>query len=227
MAELNKSVLGKVSGKIGDLTFRQRNGKNYISIRPSSFIPGQDQASVARRNRFRLASKIAKEILSIDTFKEQWKASTPSGSMPFHNIFKQNYHFIDLNIAFTNMKIFPTSDFNASNKSTTFNEKNVEISINQLGNNSGIDPIIETSLSLISIVYLTNPINPSQITEQFIIIKSQPIPTQLDATVTFIQTIPENQLPIYAEYETKKAFSVLITTDSESKLVKVSNTILS
>ncbi|MBK7107142.1 MAG: hypothetical protein IPH62_17860 [Ignavibacteriae bacterium] len=54
MAELNKSVLGKVSGSIGELTFRQRNGKNVICMKPSSFTPGSDANSIARRDRFKL-----------------------------------------------------------------------------------------------------------------------------------------------------------------------------
>ena len=29
MAKINKMILGKVSGSLGDITFRQRNGRNY------------------------------------------------------------------------------------------------------------------------------------------------------------------------------------------------------
>jgi len=227
MAELNKSVLGKVSGTIGDLTFRQRNGKNIISTRPSSFMPGQDAASIARRNRFKLASKIAKEINSIEIFKEPWKSSTPSGLIPFNFIFKSNYQLINSDNIVNGLKIFPTLGFNASNQSTTFNATDVDVTLNPLGPNTGIDAINETSLSLISVIYLTDPINSTSEEEHFIMVKSENIPLQLVDQITFTITIPDNQLSFYDEYITKKSFSTLITTDSLNKLVKSSNTITS
>ena len=42
MAKISKEILGKVRGSLGDITFRQRNGKSYLSTRPSSFMPGKD-----------------------------------------------------------------------------------------------------------------------------------------------------------------------------------------
>jgi hypothetical protein len=227
MAELNKSVLGKVRGTIGDLTFRQRNGKNIISTRPSSFMPGTDPASIARRNRFKLASKIAKEINSIEIFKEPWKLSTPSGLIPFNYIFKTNYPLIGENNIVSNLKIFPTLGFNASNQSTTFNATDVDVTLDALGTNTGIDSVNETSLSLISVIYLSEPINPTSEEEHFIIVKSENIPLQLVDPLTFTITIPDNQISFYDEYSSKKSFSTLITTDSLDKLVKSSNTITS
>jgi len=49
MAVVTKKVLGTVHGAVGDMVFREKNGKNYIGMRPNSFVPGKDDASIARR----------------------------------------------------------------------------------------------------------------------------------------------------------------------------------
>jgi hypothetical protein len=227
MAELNKSVLGKVRGTIGDLTFRQRNGKNIISTRPTSFMPGQDEASVARRYRFRLAAKISKAINSIEVFKEPWKSSTPDGLIPFNYIFRTNYPLISVDNVVNNLKILPTLGFNASKQSTAFNANNMDVTLNALGENTGIDTIAETSLSLISVIYLTDPINTTSAKEYFIVVKSEITPLQLTDPIIFSIPIPDNQLQIYDEYISKKSFSILTTQNSQGKLVNTSNTITS
>ena len=65
MANLRKKVLGTVSGAVGDILFRTKNGRNYIGTRPLSFVPGKDEKSVARRKRFAMATRLAKQINSI------------------------------------------------------------------------------------------------------------------------------------------------------------------
>ena len=65
MAELDKSVIGKLRGRIGDVVFRQRNGKVFVSQRPKSFMPGTDEKSVERRSKFAFCAKLSKAIYSI------------------------------------------------------------------------------------------------------------------------------------------------------------------
>ena len=96
MAELNKTVLGRLSGAVGDVVFRQRNGKNYVGTKPAPFMPGDDPASVARRERFAITGKLAKAINSIAIIKSLWKESTPSGLSPYLYMVQLNYpHIVD------------------------------------------------------------------------------------------------------------------------------------
>ena len=63
MADLRKKVLGTVSGSVGDILFRVRNGKNYLGTKPLSFMPGTDENSIQRRKRFAMATRLAKPII--------------------------------------------------------------------------------------------------------------------------------------------------------------------
>ncbi len=63
MAQLTKAVLGRVSGRLGDTVFRQRNGKNILGTRPSHYAPPDDQGSIDRRARFKFSAKLAQADL--------------------------------------------------------------------------------------------------------------------------------------------------------------------
>ena len=62
MARLKKTVLGRLSGAIGDIVFREKNGKNFVGLRASSFIPGSDPGSIDRRAKFTLSTQLASII---------------------------------------------------------------------------------------------------------------------------------------------------------------------
>ena len=94
MARLNKQVLGRVSGAVGDIVFRERNGKNFIGLKPSRFMPGTDEASIARRARFALNAKLASTINNNDELKSIWFNKAPSGLSSHNFILRQNYPLV-------------------------------------------------------------------------------------------------------------------------------------
>ena len=96
MAQLKKTVLGKVSGAVGDIVFRQRDGLNYIGLRPGSFTPGTNPASVARRARFALAAKASVSVNRIPALKSLWAGVLTNGISPYNYIFKQTTSMLPL-----------------------------------------------------------------------------------------------------------------------------------
>ena len=88
MAEINKQVLGKLTGTLGDIVFRQRNGKNYVSMRPSSYPASDNPAIIAKREKFLLAVQLGSNINSNSYLKEIWRSYTPSGLIPFNYMVK-------------------------------------------------------------------------------------------------------------------------------------------
>jgi hypothetical protein len=224
MAELNKTVLGKVRGSIGELTFRQRNGKNVIAMKPSSFMPGTDAASIARRERFKLTIKLAKVLNGISFIKEYWSSMSPGEMTGFNFLFKTNYQFLASNDIVSNPMIMPVMGFAVSNPIGTFNENSFEISLNAIGNSAGIDSLTETNMSLVNILFLKDPVNSALESNYLSSIISENIPLQLTDPVTFSVNIPDNQLYFYNNYTTKKVFSVLQTFDAENQIVHFSNT---
>lgn len=224
MAELNKSILGKVRGSLGDLSFRQRNGKNVIAMRPSSFTPGTDPASIARRDRFKMSIKLAKVLNDIPIIKQYWTSMSPAEMTGFNFLFKTNYQFVSSDDINSNPMIMPVMGFNVNNPAGTFNAADFEISLDAIGTNNGIDTLLETKFSLLNILFLKDPINSSFESNYLSSIISENIPLQLTDPVTFSVNIPDNQLYFYNNYQTKKVFSVLLTSDDSDQIVNFSNT---
>lgn len=79
MATLSKQVLGRISGSVGDITFRQKNGTNFVSARPNSFALPTDEDSVKRREKFAFACKLSASIISIASLKAFWEVGISNG----------------------------------------------------------------------------------------------------------------------------------------------------
>ncbi|WP_343702935.1 hypothetical protein [Chitinophaga sp.] len=85
MKQFNNSIMRGASGALGDeLVFRQRAGKTVIS-KPAAWRPDnptEDQADV--RNRFQLASRYAKIVLSNAALKAAYKKAADPGVSAFN-----------------------------------------------------------------------------------------------------------------------------------------------
>ena len=105
MATLKKTVLGRLSGALGDIVFREKNGKNFVGLRALSFIPGSDQGSVERRSKFYLSTQLASTINSNSRLRSLWLASIPSGKNVYNHLIKSNYSNLQYNNAGDLVKI--------------------------------------------------------------------------------------------------------------------------
>lgn len=112
MAILNKSVLGKVSGSVGDITFRQRNGKNYISLKSNSYSAPDTEAFQLRKNTFTVSAKSAANIVSDATLFNIWNILTPSNMSVYNYLIKVNYPLFNSAKLSTSNMITPEDGFN-------------------------------------------------------------------------------------------------------------------
>jgi hypothetical protein len=226
MAQLKKTVLGKVSGAVGDIVFREREGKNYIGLRPGSFIPGTDPASVARRQRFLLTLKTGSSINSIDKLKSLWKEVTPSGLSPFNYIVKKNYRFITSTDLTNLLQLTPDNGFGFVVTDSNVDRVRIRVSIDPIGNNAGINSALEPNIMMICLVFLSNPVDPSMNVYALMSLTSAlqhfdlVTPLNLDANLTNQQQV------VFDNYQVTKAFVALVTLDADGIPVHYSSTAL-
>jgi hypothetical protein len=90
MAEIRNQILGKVSGKLGDIVFRKMNGKTVVSIRPRNYKPTKSEKARKTRSKFGLIVSFAKYINSIPYLKEVWLRANIPGSNSYQKIIKHN-----------------------------------------------------------------------------------------------------------------------------------------
>jgi hypothetical protein len=226
MAELRKTVLGKISGAIGDIVFRERDGLNYISTRPNSFMPGSDPVSVARRERFALAVKTSVSINKIPELKFLWSTVKPAGKSVYNYIFKSNYKFISSTEVTDLLKIVPDNGFGVSLTGNTVNNTSVEAIVSPLGVKSGINLVTETQLKMACIVFLSNPVDESVGAYSLLSLVSENVPMTLTNPVTFNAELTSQQSLIFDKYQTYKVFIAVLTLGALGNPVHYSNSVL-
>ena len=91
MATLKGNIFGHLSGKIGPMVIKSRDGKSYAASMPSKYTASQKPEEVAKRNRFSVNSQIAKVLKESELLFKVWgKANVPANNA--HNkISKVNF----------------------------------------------------------------------------------------------------------------------------------------
>lgn len=83
--------LGNLSGKIGDVVFKQRGGKTFIAKAPKRKSNYVSPETKKRRDKFAVVGQIAKVINSVPQLKEIWGYSCKKNNSPYNKIFKNIY----------------------------------------------------------------------------------------------------------------------------------------
>ena len=224
MAQLKKTVLGKVSGAVGDVLFRQRNGKNIVGTRPSSFTPGSDPASVARRNRFGLSISFAKTMNSIPLLKSVWKSTTPAGLSPYNFMIKTNYVSIAPDNISGNAVLVPGFGFGVTPSAVSIDSSGIQADINPIGNSAGIDTAIEQSILLVSVIYMNNPVDNTVKQNGFLSFVSDSQTLSLSNPLSFQVSLSNQETQLFDKYQAHKGFFTLLTLNADGNAVQYSGT---
>jgi hypothetical protein len=226
MAELKKKVLGQVTGAVGDMVFRERYGLNYISTRPTSFMPGMDPASIARRGRFALTAKTSVSINRIAELKALWSAAAPSGKSGYNYIFQSNYAFISPSDVTDLLKIVPDNGFGITITGNTINNTSVQAVIGPLGIKAGINATLEAELMMTCVEFLSDPIDESVGAYSLLSLTSGKVPTTLTDPITFDADLTSQQSLVFDKYQTYKVFIAVLTLDATGKPVHYSSSVM-
>lgn len=224
MADLRKKVLGTVSGAVGDLLFRERNGKNYLGTKPSSFMPGMDEKSISRRKRFALATRLAKPINSISQLKSIWKTVAAPGLSPYNQIVKANYRNTQADSIGDMVKLSPELGFSVQATAIGIDENHLRITLDGITASSGIDPAVEIYFQIAGVAHLSNPLNEENDAHTFVRLLSEEQSLVLDTEINFNINFYDRLSQMIAQYNNRKVFLILLTLDADRNVVNYSNT---
>jgi hypothetical protein len=224
MATLSKTVLGRVSGSIGDITFRQKNGSNFLSTRPRSFTPGSDEASINRRGKFAFACKLAASMVSIDSIKSLWEDAAEAGKSAYNTIVGTNYKFIAANSITSQTFLTPGIGFSVKATSFTLSSTGLQVVFDAIGANAGIDLNTEKSIQLAAVISLSNRVD--ETVEKFYLLPLVSA-TQLltvDTASTFSIPFSNQESQLYDKYNVRKVLYALVTLDAGGNVGPYSST---
>src|ERR1039457_3867033 len=135
MARLLTQVLGTMSGSVGDIVFRRRGGRSYVSAHPSGYTPRTDAATVARKKQLKTAVEIAKNINSIPLLKADRKSTRLNSShlvisyadfcvkkirIPYDNLKSELFRIL-ISIGFSESKSEKCAEIFTMNSADVFN----------------------------------------------------------------------------------------------------------
>jgi hypothetical protein len=91
MAFVNNNIFD-LSGKLGNVIFRNRNGKLVAYSVPKHHRISKSEKSINNRKKFGINVELSKNICSLKPLYSVWKNSYTEGSNPYTRIMKFNYN---------------------------------------------------------------------------------------------------------------------------------------
>ena len=226
MAQMNKQILGKLKGTIGDVVFRQRKGKAFAYSRPGSFTPGDTPNAVNARDRFGLTVKFGSRVNALTYVKDIWKANVYGDGSAYNLIVKTNYPYVNPSGLTDLVTLVPGYGFSVTTTSVTINAASVQAIVDPIGNNTGIDPVAEPNIVMASVLYLNNPTDPLIASDAFISLLSAQQETDLASQLTFNIPLSSQETQLFNNYQDQKGFFCLVTLDVDNNPVHYSITFI-
>ncbi|MCL5029918.1 MAG: hypothetical protein M1480_12975 [Bacteroidetes bacterium] len=222
MATVNGSVLGNLSGKLGNLTARTVEGKTILAARPSNFTPSMDQNAVDIRSKFGITAGFAKYILTIGTLEIIWKFVKKAGMSVFNTVLLYNFPFTSAAMPTAQNVITPVG-FNPPVSSVVIDANGLAASIAAVNTVAEITAG-EVKLSAVAIVCFHNP-NSQDVPAYRLVpvvkdIESFDFTSSYNLNISFT----DYQKNIQSKYDKYIIYLALVTKDAAGNVVRYSST---
>lgn len=224
MATLKGNVLGKIRGKIGTVSGRVRNGKNYMVALPAEFNAPTDPLSIARREKFKIAVLFAKAVNKDKLLKPIWREYVPDHRTVFNYVMQQNYRLLENNYPSIQNIITPDLGFNPNYSSAGYSDGEITFVTNILSETLTIDPAVETSITVTGFIYADEQSGGNVELYKFVSFSASPAAIDLTQPMTFTTVLPYKKKIQLENYQSIKIYSALITLNDDLMPVQYSFT---
>ena len=224
MARLLTQILGVMSGSVGDIVFRRRGGRSYVSAHPSGYTPRTDAATVARKKQFKTAVEIAKNINDIPLLKAVWPVDSTKLVSKFQRMVSVNYKLVSGADLTGQPTLTPNLGFEMTTPVVALTANSVHFTAGSLGVDLGIDTSIEKYYCTAGIIVMQNPTD--LLSQDINVLKFRTGQANLDLITDIDVTIPLSGIDqqFLAKYTVKRAFFAFLTLDDNGNVVKHSAT---
>lgn len=231
MANITNELTGRASGKVGNLIYRITNGQTSLCSAPLKQKPATDPLVIARRNKFRTVLRLASSMNSITPLKILWKNTEVFGVKTtlsaFSRMIKKNYPYVSEFGLNDGVYMGPTFGFGITTTDVTVSDSAIDVTIDPIGTEEGIDTNIEKFIALACVLLVTDPIDQNLPVYDLYQGLSSNVVLNLANPLSFSIAIEGDVQEMYNAYETRKAFLILITTDALGTPVHFSQTFVS
>lgn len=126
MAHINRKILGSIKGRIGDVVFRERNGKVIVFSRPKKYKKTKSQKLKNERKKFATVVMLANIIKNSTDLYSIWKNSNLPGSNAYQKIIKNNLKLTNnVDLSINNILLPPGIDIQLNLLNTERSNNNI------------------------------------------------------------------------------------------------------
>jgi hypothetical protein len=224
MGTVTSGLFGSISGKVGNVVFRQRGGKIYVASKPGKRQSAKNEGELEREKLFALTGKISKGINANELLKFFWRPSAAKYQSSYNLIFKKNYGGLNIENLCGNIFMTPAEGFNLADPTIYPGDTNLLIECKSLGDASLNNNKADKYITAVGIVILKNPVIEEMPMYKVIGFKSNKHLFYPNEYLSLSVEFSGDQLSQYEHYSLKKVFAVFVTTDADDKPVQHSIT---
>lgn len=222
MAIVKGSVIGNLSGRLGNLSARTVDGKTILAARPSSFNASQEPAVIEIRKKFAVTGSFIKVLLSLSALYEIWKKVKTAGMSVYNYTFKNNFAYSSA-VKPTDQNIITPGGFALPVQAATVLTDNLTMELLALTSASVFTPA-EVNLSANGVICYYDPINPADPAYGLITLNHEIANYTFDQTFELNIPFNVNQEALAAKYQHSILFFVVASKDADGKIVQYSAT---
>lgn len=218
------SLLGKISGRVGDVVFVQRGNTTYVKKRPAKRSTPYSEKEAAHLRKFGFACKLAAKISETGELKYFWKPERWNNRSSCNRIFKENFSRINQDSLEGYITLVPSFGFNISEYKGKITETGFEIKCKLL--QKGGDDYGATAKYVIGggVIVLKNPRNKKQPEYSIISFRSEKMLFNPGKQISLEIEIKGSDANLFKGYADKKVYISVITLDKNETPIKYSNT---
>jgi exonuclease III len=219
MGRLFKPVLGRASGKVGDIVFRYVNGKVFITSHKGTNKISKSTNCVNNRLRFSTVILFAKTVNKLPDLKYIWAKSRTKGGTGYSKIISKNIKSISQNNITTTNVISP-SGFFVTVKDVALTNTTVSLSFLLVSSRVQHSGLEFKSNFLIS---FSEPVDETNTNRNLVLIaESNVVPSESDFVETSAKYNNDNSETINM-YKKAIVFFAITRIDTENKVEMFSN----
>ena len=223
MARVTGSVLGNLSGKLGNLSARTRNGKTYFAARPGPRTDAPSPAALAVRKKFAATIALSKSILGLSALNKVWDKTKDPGISAGNTIFKENFGLVEADRP-GDQNIITPGGFDISMQNPVVGANSITGDLDALNTKTVFDAS-EVDLEIDAVVCYYNPNDPAD--EPFKLINLNKQEAGFDFTQAYALNLAYNvnQQNIAAKYQNSILYLAVASKDAEGNVVQYSATL--
>lgn len=210
MAELKSGVLGSPVGKIGNLVFRQMNGKTFVSNRPEKYNKSNSEKAKASRNGFSAVVSLAKLICAYPELKSCWEKARVEGTSAYHRIIKFNLPLTGSGLLTTKNRITP--------KGVNLNVIGISKEARMLSFNLGINDLISEinnpHIHFYAFIFFNNSSENSLSTYELVALKKNINKVDQSGIVRFTIELNNKDFSLFGKYLKTIIFLASVAEDN-------------